>query len=682
MALSNKKYLGQQGTEALAHGVDIITPRTWVLPAPASEADTEISDDGLGYMGYVYPTPESFKESIPQIKIGDKLDIGQFLGGSIPAIVPIVADLGGVNEITVPWSVGGSKGWVTISEEQIGFVFEYGGDSWGMQLRGDKVYPVWGDCGEATNDYGSVYPNWIVSEDLDCFTFKDKINIALKSTEGVHDVVALHKNWMCGRLLSKSAIEGSDETYGVVVGVAKIATPGSDTETKIVPGIFMLSHKSSYGSQTRVTFYPLINMWQEFYAMKEKINPSTWSIGPDESGAAGVTKRTFLSSGTVVYEYDTPADIASQLSSMTKGQLLVLGGLDDEDLNGKEIPIVDVTVDNSGDVSVYGYNNGFSGSIWISVSMQIIHVEYLPGNVFSRNESIRCNKRHLRKHGHELTARPIRVLTGRLPKMGDKGNRNYYLISLDHNYSAGDSIRVNLWTQALKKWLKSTKANNTTFEIAGVGFIDAWFTRSGEVGYDSEWLATKHGITINVAPEKITLTKPAGKNCIDFFGLVANMTVKRPFKVKKGQEFGTTPFIVRYDNHNGWMAFQQTSGFVLDKLSPITPNELLLYLNGNGDSRKIEVQFRARALKDKTKAFDIEANPRYHFWSQTKSIGCVCRARRTRGKLYRGKSHNGQQVRSHAYRKVGASDWVYFSLGWSGKDDNGKRNINSVRQLS
>ena len=283
MASSNKKYIGQKGTEALAHGVDIITPRTWVLPAPSSEADTVITDDGMDYMSYVYPTPESFKESIPQIKIGDKLDIGQFLGGSIPSIVPIVADLGGGNEITVPWSVGGSKGWVAISKEQIGFVFEYGGDSWGMYLRGDKVYPVWGNGGETTNDSGNAYPNWIVSEDLDLFTFKDKINIALKSTEGVHDVNDLHKNWMYGRLLSKSTIDGSDETYGVVVGVAKIATPGSDTETKIVPGIFMLSHKSSWGAQTRVTFYPLINMWQDIYAMKQTIDsaPTTEMTAED-----------------------------------------------------------------------------------------------------------------------------------------------------------------------------------------------------------------------------------------------------------------------------------------------------------------------------------------------------------------------------------------------------------------
>lgn len=272
MASSNKKYLGQKGTEALAHGVDIITPRTWVLPAPASEADTVITDDGLDYMSYVYPTPESFKESIPQIKIGDRLDIGQFIGGSIPAIVPIVADLGGGNEITVPWSVGGSKGWVAISEEQIGFVFEYGGDDWGYSLNGDKDYPVWGDGGESPNGSGTLRPNWTVHEDLDCFNFKDKINIALKSTEGVHDVNDFHKNWMFGRLLSKSTIEGSDETYGVVVGVAKIATPGSDTETKIVPGIFMLSHKSSWGAQTLVTFYPLINMWQELYAMKQTID--------------------------------------------------------------------------------------------------------------------------------------------------------------------------------------------------------------------------------------------------------------------------------------------------------------------------------------------------------------------------------------------------------------------------
>lgn len=283
MALSNKKYLGQKGTEALVHGVDIITPRTWVLPSPASEADTEISDDGMDYMSYIYPTPESFKESIPQIKIGDKLDIGQFLGGSIPAIVPIVADLGEVNQITVPWSFGGSQGCVTINEEQIVFVFEYGGDNWGMSLNGDKDYPVWGEGGESPNGSGTLCPNWTVNEDLAYFSFKDKINIALKSTDGVYGVDELHKNWMYGRLLSKSAIEGSDETYGVVAGVAQIATPGSDTESKIVPGIFMLSHKSSYGAQTRVTFYPLINMWQDLYAMKQTIDsaPTTEMTAED-----------------------------------------------------------------------------------------------------------------------------------------------------------------------------------------------------------------------------------------------------------------------------------------------------------------------------------------------------------------------------------------------------------------
>lgn len=281
MASSNKKYLGQQGAEALAHGVDIITPRIWVLPAPASEADTEIMDDGVEYVGYTYPTPDSFKECVSKIKIGDKLDIGQFIGGSVPVIVPIISEsVREGNEISVPWSFQGSKGWVVIRETQIAFAFEYGGDSWGYSLRGDNPYPVWGDGG------GGTSPNWTIHEDINLFSFKDKINIALKSTEGVHGDENLHKNWMLGRLLSKSTIEGSDETYGVVAGVAKIATPGSDTETKIVPGIFMLSHKKSYGAQTRVTFYPLINMWQELYAMKKTMDSApTSEMTADEIAA-------------------------------------------------------------------------------------------------------------------------------------------------------------------------------------------------------------------------------------------------------------------------------------------------------------------------------------------------------------------------------------------------------------
>ena len=694
-----KKYVGPAVAEAIAGAVSACdakitdaAPKVWELyPDNMDDVTFESPSGAITMMSF--PTPADLLEHIAEIKEGDVIDITKLLGydnqdGEYFRL-QVTSTCFEITGDTIPnrYAAQASRieGEMALSAiidvETCGIVMvslvdtstvdaSIGGSGWSS-----GPIPNWGDAGS----YWEIY-------DMQQLQLGKRFHSALTpsgvSSSATGDPVKdASGNYVDGIVVGKGKTENSE--YCVVLGAAKFKTD-NNAGTMTAPGIFYVTQKNKNLSTTpgKVRFFPLLNMWKEIKEVQKKVTelePKKWNIGPSANETINVSEWHRCTDGVIAYAYSLPTSLAENRNSMSKGDLLVLGGLPTEFINGKEIPIDEIDGDG-----IHAVANGRWYFIDVRINSESVFVDFLNKDPRLLNDSIRRNKRHLRKHGHELTARPIRVLTGRLPKMGDEGNRNYYLYS-----SSGDSavpnssIRVNLWTRKLKKWLKSTDVDDTTFEIAGVGFVSARFTHSGELIEDryDEWMSVM-GLTMEVSPEKITITKPAGKNCIDFVGLVAEMKVTKQFKVKKGHEFGCTPFIVRYDNRKGWMAFQQTSGFVLDKLSPITSKELYLYLMGEGDSKKIEVQFRTRALKDKSLDATDPCNSRYNFWSQTKRRGWVCRARRTRGQLYNGKSHDGNKVRSHAYRKVGASDWVYFSLRWGLRDAYGNRKIKSVRQLS
>ena len=696
--MANKKYVGPEVAEAIAGAVSTCdkkikdsSSKVWELyPGNIDEVTSESPSGAITMMSF--PTPADLLEHIAEIKEGDVIDITKLLGYDnqdgeyfrlqvTSTNLEITGDTPNRYVAMASTIQGGMALSAIIDVETCGIVMvtladtstvdaSLGGSGWSS-----GPIPNWGDA----DSY------WTIN-DMQQLQLGKRFHSALTpsgvSSSATGDPVKdASGNYVDGIVVGKGKTENSE--YCVVLGAAKFKTD-NNAGTMTAPGIFYVTQKNKNLSTTpgKVRFYPLLNMWKEINDVQKKITelePKKWNIGPSANETINVSEWHRCTDGVVAYAYSLPTSVAENLNSMSKGDLLVLGGLPTEFINGKEIPIDEIDGDG-----IRAIANGRWYFIDVQINSSGVFVDFLNKDPRLLNDSIRRNKRHLRKHGHELTARPIRVLTGRLPKMGDEGNRNYYLYSNVHwGKSEPTHICVNLWTRKLKKWLKSTDVDDTTFEIAGVGFVSARFTHSGELTEDryDEWMSAM-GLTMEVSPEKITITKPAGKNCIDFVGLVAEMEVKKLFDVRKGRSFGFSPYIVRYDKRKGWMAFQQTSGFALDKLSPITPNELFLYFQGCGDSKKIEVQFRTRALKDKSLDANDPCNPRYNFWSQTKRRGWVCRARRTRGQLYNGKSHGGNKVRSHAYRKVGASDWVYFSLRWGLRDAYGNRKIESVRQLS
>lgn len=696
-----KKYVGPAVAEAIAGAVSACdrkikdsSSKVWELyPGNIDEVTSESPSGAITMMSF--PTPADLLEHIAEIKEGDVIDITKLLGYDnqdgeyfrlqvTSTNLEITGDTIPNRYAAMASMIQGGMALSAIIDVEFCGIFmvtladtstvdaSLGGSGWSS-----GPIPNWGDA----NSY------WTIN-DMQQLQLGKRFHSALTpngvSSSATGDPVKdASGNYVDGIVVGKGKTEDSE--YCVVLGAAKFKTD-NNAGTMTAPGIFYVTQKNKNLSTTpgKVRFFPLLNMWKEIKEVQKKVTelePKKWNIGPSANETINVSEWHRCTDGVIAYAYSLPTSLAENLNSMSKGDLLVLGGLPTEFINGKEIPIDEIDGDG-----IHAIANGRWYHIDVQINSRCIFVDFLNMDAPMLNCSIRRNKRHLRKHGHELTARPIRVLTGRLPKMGDEGNRNYYLYSLRGPLAEPHpSIRVNLWTRALKKWLKSTNVNGqTTFEIHGVGFERAYFTPGGDDTADTWndlWMSDQ-GLTMEVTPEKITITKPAGKNCIDFVGLIAEMKVTKQFKVKKGHEFGCTPFIVRYDNRKGWMAFQQTSGFVLDKLSPITSKELYLYLMGEGDSKKIEVQFRTRALKDKSLDATDPCNSRYNFWSQTKRRGWVCRARRTRGQLYNGKSHDGNKVRSHAYRKVGASDWVYFSLRWGLRDADGNRKIESVRQLS
>ena len=266
-----KKYVGLDAAGILAQGIKNVTPRTWKLPMPTSEDKIEVEDYGVGHTCFRYATPEAFREILNEIKIGDNLDVGVVIGTdvSLPVLVPIVGVEDDGNVIMVSADIAGSEFSFTITKKTIQYEFKINGASWGSSLQGIQGYPNWGDAGDEYTG-GEWRPCWNVSEDLNWFTFGDTINIALKANEP-YDPEEPKNNRLIGRLLSKSTIGGSDETYGTVVGVARIATPGSGSDYMNLPGIFVLSHKSEYGAMTKVTFFPLMNKWQDYYNLRREV---------------------------------------------------------------------------------------------------------------------------------------------------------------------------------------------------------------------------------------------------------------------------------------------------------------------------------------------------------------------------------------------------------------------------
>lgn len=696
---TNKKYVGEEGARVLAAGIGAATPRTWDLTPDDLDSVTQEEQDGMILLQF--PTPASLKAGMADIKAGDLLDASMVVDASafhLTVMDVLRNEENGVVYCTVYASMTeageGVAYYFHIRNETVDIVVlplveqdpqklsaSAGGSSWQY-----GAIPNWGDLGQSSAWFYYGTGSSSQPRDFkigDTFRTPTLVPYGCPPSEASDDPAdQAAANYAEGTIIGTGKVQ--NVPYLVVVGAARFGkkqgATDKDAETITAPGIFYVTRPST--NYWYVKFYPLLNKWKEINDVQKKVTElehKKWNIGPEENATEQIEVWHRCTDGVVAYAYSLPTSVAENLNSMSKGDLLVLGGLPTEFINGKEIPIDEIDGDG-----IRAIANGRWYFIDVQINSESVFVDFLNKDPRLLNDSIRRNKRHLRKHGHELTARPIRVLTGRLPKMGDEGNRNYYLYSkVFWGRSEPTHICVNLWTRKLKKWLKSTDVDDTTFEIAGVGFVDARFTHSGELTDDryDEWMSAM-GLTMEVSPEKITITKPAGKNCIDFVGLVAEMEVKKLFDVRKGRSFGFSPYIVRYDKRKGWMAFQQTSGFALDKLSPITPNELFLYFQGCGDSKKIEVQFRTRALKDKSLDANDPCNPRYNFWSQTKRRGWVCRARRTRGQLYNGKSHGGNKVRSHAYRKVGASDWVYFSLRWGLRDADGNRKIESVRQLS
>lgn len=282
-----------------------------------------------------------------------------------------------------------------------------------------------------------------------------------------------------------------------------------------------------------------------------------------------------------------------------------------------------------------------------------------------------------------------RVIVGRLPRLGSKSTRNYYLTpKLPDD---GLWIPVSLNTRAFRNWCGNAEGTEP-FIIEAVGLRRVYISMAP--GNPKKDIAPSMSpVNITVENGVATITKKAlGIINPSPYGLFADMAVARNESLLGCAE---RRLIVRYDEEFGWVACNiplRAGGFAIDRLAPPTYAEVVRALCDprfrSGKRNSIQIQFRSRAVKPKGVSA-TEATKKYHFWSYKKKWGTVFRVRRTLGKRYGRTTENpdtGSRVKSpsYAHRNFGASEWHYYSVKWStsvGPDGKKERRIAALRRL-
>lgn len=241
-----------------------------------------------------------------------------------------------------------------------------------------------------------------------------------------------------------------------------------------------------------------------------------------------------------------------------------------------------------------------------------------------------------------------RVITGKLPKIGKKGCRAYYLSKIHASSTPGayPTIIVSLMTSALRTWLDDDTAWSVSnpYIIEG-GSINkgaikaAGFGMSPIVGTRPRHISKIPNLTIDVDTEldRVVLTKTQqGRTLYGDSFLWSEMAV-----YANGASWSEAykEAVVQYsDTIDMWVAYPPDKGFVIDTLAPPTETDVREFIGALLDepNPKIrrsrmrqsvwQVQFR-RKVKRFARGGESQREPLW-FWSKKATSGTIFRIRR------------------------------------------------------
>lgn len=290
-----------------------------------------------------------------------------------------------------------------------------------------------------------------------------------------------------------------------------------------------------------------------------------------------------------------------------------------------------------------------------------------------------------------------RVITGKLPKIGKKGCRAYYLskIHAPSPQALFPTIIVNLMTSALRTWLRDdtvwSVSNPYIIEGGSInkrGFMAAGFGMSPIVGTRPRYISKIPNLTIDVDTEldRVVLTKTQqGETCYGDSFPWAETAV-----FANGIFWGYNEVVVQYsDTMDMWVAYPPDKGFVIDTLAPPTETDVREFIGALLDEptpqkRRIlmrnsiwQVQFRRKVKREPKGQFERE--PQW-FWSKKATSGTIFRIRRRyRNPRNRKNSGGFPSPSSSGYFKNRQSPWVYYSMVFGNNLDGTKQLVNLKR---
>ena len=299
-AQTAKKYLGAEGTNAIAQGIANAAPKTWrFYPDDEStlEEIPENAEEGVIF-GLGFPTPQAIKENLDNIRVGDSVDATDLIFGTeykrdprtklllqiIAAHVGITGDFGdakynyqivatmpianlGLYYVEINYSycsivVGAYPGYDDTTKPSTP-KSSTGTADW---LKG--FVPDWGE-----EQFGDHSTWWYIGQNQREFSVGDPVQIytsAGSNTSTLDTTTAV--------VIGVSETDG--KKYAVASGVASYLAPGSDTEYKTSPGLFVfrLHQDNDTLKLYAVSFYPLLRLWKDIYEQKDKVQTLEQSL--------------------------------------------------------------------------------------------------------------------------------------------------------------------------------------------------------------------------------------------------------------------------------------------------------------------------------------------------------------------------------------------------------------------
>lgn len=293
MSTNKKKYVGEEAAQVLAAGIGAATPRTWDLTPDDLESVTEEEQDGMALLQF--PTSAKLKTALPEIKVGDRLEVGNIF--ETPSLQFSVASVQRYEEYgntsyeilaSVSVVVDNASYCLRITNNNVEIVVlpllepepqklspSAGGSSWQY-----GAIPNWGDLGEQSScwsytDHGSSS----MPHDFkigDTFRTPTLVPYGCPPSEASDDPAdQAAANYAEGTIVGAGKIQ--NVPYLVVVGAArfgkKTSSTAKDDETITAPGIFYITSTKGTGSSTfwYVKFYPLLNRWKELEKVSDEI---------------------------------------------------------------------------------------------------------------------------------------------------------------------------------------------------------------------------------------------------------------------------------------------------------------------------------------------------------------------------------------------------------------------------